>query len=478
MIVQTCLILADPCIQADELTENHPAEKTESGSRLKTSTLVYFGLPDYAVYLAAIPMSLYIPFVYSRDLGLDLTDIGLIMMVARISDVITDPLIGYLSDRTQTRYGKRKPWLAGGALVMTISAWQLFAPVGAVTNWHLLAWSMLLWLGWTMINIPYFAWGAELSDDYNERTRITGWRQAFGFLGNVSVLLIPTLSGELFGYGSLPREGLTIVGFMALVLLPVLTALALWKVPEPEKHRSRQDNLLTSARKMFSNGSFMLLFSGFLMLSMGTTWASSMFMLFTTFVVEVEGNIQVILLGFYLIQLISLPLWIQVSYRIGKKQTWLLGATMYCLASPGYLLLGPGDIVPLCIVLFFYGISGGNFAAISLSMKADVIEVAALRTGHHVAGSYMAVWSLGQKLFQAIAVGMALPLVAYFGFDPKGTNGPDELLALSLNITLIPTLLYGASVFVIWRYPLSAERLDSLRSAFARRQKRRDLMSR
>ncbi len=68
---------------------------------------------------------------------------------------------------------------------------------------------MLLWLGWTMINIPYFAWGAELSNDYNERTRITGWRQAFGYLGNVSVLLIPSLSGQLFGYGNLPKEGLT-----------------------------------------------------------------------------------------------------------------------------------------------------------------------------------------------------------------------------------------------------------------------------
>ena len=140
-------------------------------------------LPDYAVYLAAVPVSLYLPFVYSRDLGLDLADIGIILMLARITDVITDPLIGYLSDRTDTRFGKRKPWLAAGALVMMISAWQLFAPSGTVTNWHLLIWSMLLWLGWTMINIPYFAWGAELSDDYNERTRITGWRQAFGYLG-------------------------------------------------------------------------------------------------------------------------------------------------------------------------------------------------------------------------------------------------------------------------------------------------------
>ena len=449
-----------------------PTRKPPAG-RLKNSTLLYFGLPDYAVYLAAIPVSLYIPLVYSRDLGLDLTDIGLILMLARISDVITDPLIGYLSDRTETRFGKRKPWLAGGTLVMMISAWQLFAPSGTVTNWHLLIWSMLLWLGWTMINIPYFAWGAELSDDYNERTRITGWRQFFGYLGNVSVLFIPTVSGELFGYGSLPREGLTIVGFMALVLLPLLTFVALWKVPEPTKHRSAQTNLFISSKQMFSNGSFMLLFSGFLMLSMGTTWASSMFMLLAVYVVNVEESIQPILLTHYFTQLLFLGLWMQLSYRIGKKQTWMLGAIIYTVASPCYLLLGSGDMLGLIAVLVLYGIAGGNFAAISLSMKADVIDVAAMRTGTHVAGSYMAVWSLGQKLFQAIAVGLALPTVALFGFDPNGDNGPDELLALRLNIVVIPTLLYASAVLVISRYPLSAQRLERLRAALTRRNARR-----
>ena len=130
-----------------------------------------------------------------------------------------------------------------------------------------------------MINIPYFAWGAELSNDYNERTRITGWRQAFGYLGNVSVLLIPSLSGQLFGYGNLPKEGLTIVGFMALVLLPTLVFLALWKVPEAKVTQKAQQNLIASTKQMFSNGSFMILFVGFLMLSMGTTWSSSLLIL-------------------------------------------------------------------------------------------------------------------------------------------------------------------------------------------------------
>ena len=458
--------------QCESASGTVPGHLRQDG-RLKTSTLLYFGLPDYAVYLAAIPVSLYLPLVYSRNLGLDLTDIGLILMLARISDVVTDPLIGYLSDRTQTRFGKRKPWLAAGSLVMMISAWQLFAPSGPVDNWHLLIWSMSLWLGWTMINIPYFAWGAELSDDYNERTRITGWRQFFGYLGNVSVLGIPTIAGELFGYGSVPREGLTIVGFMALVLLPVLMLVALWKVPEPTKHRAVQTNLLVSSKQMFSNGTFMLLFVGFLMLSMGTTWAGSMFMLLAVYVVEIEENIQAILLGHYVTQLVSLGMWMKISYHIGKKNTWVIGAAIYALVSPCYMLLGPGDVWGMLAVLAAYGIAGGNFMAISLSMKADVIDIASLRTGNHVAGSYMATWSLGQKFFQAVAVGLALPTVALFGFDPKGVNGPDELLALRLNTVVVPTLLYAGAVFVIWRYPLSSERLDSLRGRLRRRNERR-----
>ena len=103
-------------------------------------------MPEYAVYLASIPVSLYLPLVYSKDLGLSLTEIGLVLMLARVSDVITDPLIGVLSDRTKSRFGKRKPWIAGGTLLMMISAFQLFNPEALnqmpITKWYLLGWSV------------------------------------------------------------------------------------------------------------------------------------------------------------------------------------------------------------------------------------------------------------------------------------------------------------------------------------------------
>ena len=129
---------------------------------LKKSSLILYALPEYAVYLASIPVVLYLPFVYSRDMGLSLGDVGTILFVARLSDVITDPLIGYFSDKTQTRLGRRKPWIVVGSLILMCSAYMLFNPPAGVGNGYLLIWAVLLWLGWTMVNIPYYAWGLSL----------------------------------------------------------------------------------------------------------------------------------------------------------------------------------------------------------------------------------------------------------------------------------------------------------------------------
>ncbi len=439
---------------------------------LTRSQLVLFGLPEFAVYLAVIPVSLYLPLFYSRDLGLDITVIGLLLMVARISDVITDPLIGTLSDRTRSRFGRRKPWMAAGLPLMMVSAYQLFAPSGEVSNVYLLVWSMLLWFGWTMINIPYYAWGAELSDDFDERTRITGWRQLFGYTGNLSVLLVPVASAALFGYGAVAREALAIIGGMALVLLPILVGTTLWKLPERALVPSEPQSILRNLNIMRRNGSFLVLFIGFTLMSLGTTMIGALFMLFTTFAMDLERQAQPILLAYFAVNIVGLPFWVWLSQRIGKREAWMTGTLVMALATPAYLLLEPGDLVPFVLITAVIGFAGGNYLALSMSMKADVIELATRRSRDNVAGAYMAVWSLGSKTTQALAVGISLPLLGLFGFDPRAENGPAEVDAVRYTIALLPPLLYVLAIAAILRYPITKARLERLRHAYRRREAR------
>jgi glycoside/pentoside/hexuronide:cation symporter, GPH family len=440
---------------------------------LTRSQLVLFGLPEFAVYLAVIPMTLYLPFFYSRDLGLSITDIGLLLMVARISDVITDPLIGALSDRTPSRWGRRKPWMLAGTPLMMLAAYQLFSPSGAVSNAYLLVWSMLLWFGWTMINIPYYAWGAELSDDFDERTRITGWRQAFGFAGNISVLLVPVTASQMIGYGAVASEALVIIGGMVLVLLPLLIGLTVWRLPERHSAPPAHQPILRNLRSMLANGSFFVLFIGFTLMSLGTTMIATLFMLFTTFAMELESHAQPILLSYFAVNILGLPFWVWLSGRIGKREAWMTGTLVMALTTPLYLLLSPGEIVPFVLITAVIGFAGGNFIALSLSMKADVIDIATRRRRESIAGAYMAVWSLGAKTTQALALGISLPLLGLFGFDPRAANGPDEIAALRYAIGLLPSTFYLLAIAVIWRYPISRERLSRLRHAFDRREGRR-----
>jgi GPH family glycoside/pentoside/hexuronide:cation symporter len=448
--------------------------QVQSKSRpLRQSQLILFGLPEFAVYLAVIPMSLYLPFFYSRDLGLDLTDVGLLLMVARITDVITDPLIGWLSDRTQGRFGRRKPWMVAGAPLMMLAAYQLFSPSGVVTNLYLLGWSMVLWFGWTMINIPYFAWGAELSQDYHERTRITGWRQAFGFIGNISVLLVPVAASQLFGFGGVPKESLVIIGGMVLVLTPLLIGLTVWKLPERTAYASSERPAWQNMKTMLSNGSFLVLFFGFTWMSLGTTMVATLFMLFATFAMQLERAAQPILLAYFAVNIIGLPFWVWLSHKIGKREAWMVGTIILMLFTPAYLLLAPGQIVPFVVITAILGFAGGNFQALAMSMKADVIDIATRRGGASIAGAYMAVWSLGSKTTQALAVGISLPLLGWLGFDPRADNGPEEIDALRYVLGLLPALFYLTAIATIRRYPINQLRLGRLREAYDRRAQRR-----
>ena len=144
--------------------------------RLKPATLFCYSLTDLPVALSIFPVIVFIPRFYASDVGVPLTLVGTIMIAVRIFDVITDPLMGYLSDHTRSRFGRRRPWILAATPIMMVSIYQLFLPPAGAGGTHMLVWSLALSVATTMMLIPYYAWGAELSTNYNERSRIAGAR--------------------------------------------------------------------------------------------------------------------------------------------------------------------------------------------------------------------------------------------------------------------------------------------------------------
>ena len=151
------------------------------------------------------------------------------LVVSRIFDAVTDPIIGYLSDRYRTRWGHRKPWLVGGSFVAVVACWFLYVPPGTVSATYFLVWFLIAYLGWTISEIPYRAWMAELSEDYDERTRIATWRTFARYMGFIAFYGIPLL--PLFETSEFTPETLRVTAILATVALPTTALIAALMVP-------------------------------------------------------------------------------------------------------------------------------------------------------------------------------------------------------------------------------------------------------
>ena len=160
-----------------------------------TRVLLAYGLPGLPLAVVGLPLFIYLPTFYAETIGIDLATIGLILLLVRLCDVMTDPLVGVLSDRTRGRFGRRRPWILASLPVLCLSIYFLFVPPESAGVTHLLIWSLLLYLGWTMIQLPYAAWGAELSSDYHDRSRVTGVREVFVIIGTLIAASVPLLVG-------------------------------------------------------------------------------------------------------------------------------------------------------------------------------------------------------------------------------------------------------------------------------------------
>lgn len=203
-------------------------------SRLPTPLLLVFGLVNLPLSMLMSPTAAVLPDFYLEYSAVTLAGLATATLAARAFDGLTDPLIGYLSDRS----GRRKPWMIAGAALVAGGAWFLYNPSPGSGVGHLLAWYLVVTLGWTLVEIPHTAMAAELSRGYHERSRIALWRQLLGFVGGVLFMVSPML---LVGGGtSFTPAVMRAIAIFIMVALPLAVLLLCRAVPEPERRIGAQ----------------------------------------------------------------------------------------------------------------------------------------------------------------------------------------------------------------------------------------------
>ena len=451
--------------------------------------MALYGLMNLPTSIVGLPIALYIPAFYSQNLGLSLAVVGALIALSRVTDVFTDPPIGVASDRWHTRFGRRKPWMVFGTPLMLVSLWMLFVPDSrfAIALWHslggagvsnlyLFVWISLLYLSFTLVDLPYRAWGAELSPDYDERSSVTGWREAFGYGGTLMALFIPLILATMFDMPG-PANALLGIAVAVIILIPLLFLPALIWVKELPARVSTEARVAwkRGLKIVWANGPYRRLVISLVFFIAAVSMTASLSFFFVASVMEETfDRYALFILAYYVSSSAAIPIWFGISSRIGKHRTVVLGVLWLSLWSAFIPLLGPGHYWVFFLIMILKGSAIGALVFLPASMAADVVDLDTLRTGEQRTGLYFSLWGMVNKGAVAVGVLLATNGVAFFGFDPSSATNTDEAkMAVAWLYSIIPALIACVALPLLWNYPLTRERQERMRAHIERRDKRR-----
>lgn len=472
---------------------------------LSKATVYTHGSMGLPLAVIGYPLAIWIPAHYAGGLGLSLAMVGTILMLARFSDVITDPLMGEISDRWRTRFGRRKPWLLVGAPMMMLGVYFLFMPPEDVGIFYFLIWLTIFFLGSTIIALPHRAWGAELSPDYHQRSRVTAAREFFVLIGLLVAAFVPMVvevvadkggsvtqvlsvlwqdaigafTGDIVNAAPVNRAALTgpvLTGLAWVIIgiLPVCAFIVVTFVKEPPPSESESVPIKDGIKYLWRNGPMRRVLIIALLVVFGESFRNAVSLFFIRDIVGVP-TIGAAYFFYFVAGLGAIPFWLWLGRKIGKHKAFMCTLITVAIVSFANLFLEYGDYFVFFCLFIVKGFCFGGLQFLPVAMMADVVDVDTARSGGKRAGTYFAILGLTEKLAVALGTGISLNIVGLLGFDPSGgIAASTDIGVLSLRLVYCcgPIFFYGLALGLIWSYPLTPERHARLRERIARKTER------
>jgi Na+/melibiose symporter-like transporter len=409
--------------------------------------LAYGGL-GLPLAFVALPLYVVLPNHYASTFGIPLATLGALLLGARLLDALADPLIGRWVDAGFARGLRLVLGAAVGAAVLLALGFRgLFFPA-VQGQTALLVWCAALlaltYLSYSVLAVLHQAWGARLGGDEGQRARIVSWREGLALVGVLVASVLPSLAG------------LSATGAVFTLALAAGVAL-LWVAPQPGRaaavsggaggaggtdHKSLQRPLAVPA--------FRRLLAIYLVNGVASAVPATLVLFFIRDRLQAQAFEPLFLASYFAAGALSMPLWVRAVARLGLARAWLAGMGLAVAAFVWALMLGAGDVAGYAAVCVASGVALGADLTLPGALLAGVIQ----RQGHaqQAEGAYFGWWNFATKLNLALAAGVALPLLALFGYAP-GARDPQALAALALGYCLLPCalkLLAAALLWMLW----------------------------
>lgn len=406
------------------------------------------------------PIQLLLGGMYAKYFGLSLTTIAAVILAARIFDAVTDPLIGYFSDRHRARIGTRKPWIVVGTLCLVVSSYFLFIPPENVSVIYFLSWYFAFYLGWTIIDIPHLAWGSELSSGGHEKTQIYSLRATCVFLGLALYTLVPMLP-FFEGQGFTPKTLKWSVFVSAIFIVPVLI-LSLQFAPDGRpSFKSTKNSPTDLLIAIFGNKPVMVILAGYFFIGIAGGMYLSMTYILADSYLGIGEQLPLIFAISLFLGLLTTLLIYKVSGLINKVTIYSLSIVASIVALLGMSLLTPGisALMPFIILTMLFTAGNATMVAIVPSLVSDAADYGALKFGTDRNATYFASYNLLVKVCFGIGSSFGFAIAGWFGFDAAANIHSDQnVFGLHLAAIYIPALLFAVSLPFVVMTPINPRR--------------------
>lgn len=453
---------------------------TDPSEKLSWQTKLAFGVGDLSPAIVSAINGFFLNAFLLDVAGMRPGAVALVLLIVKIWDAVNDPLMGTLSDRTKSKWGRRRPWLLWGAVpfgVLYILQW-LVPPVGDLGKfWYYLVIAILLDAAYTAVNVPYSALTPELTHDYDERTSLSSYRFAFSILGGVAAASLHKTIVDAIA----PSVGIFVAHTVSaaiwafFIITPNFVTFAFTRETHFKEDRPEGPGFFEGLRIVFQNRAFVAVAFIRLLSWLSVQFIQANLLIYVRYWVGGEKHFPILILAIQVSSFLFMMLWNQVSAKIGKKKTYYVGMLFMIVVLLVLFFVQPGQIALLFVLGILAGGGVGASYLIPWSMIPDVVELDELETGQRREGIYYGFFVFLQKLGISLGLMISNAILEATGYitPVAGQAYPDQppavLMALRTFVSFAPVIVLLLSFVAVYLYPITRERHAEIRAELARR---------